>query len=69
MHGRQMMSLLCYSDVIMSCRISAYSGISRSLFFFKQKMRYLMVSKKKNCDPRDGFFYPTLKLMIDSYRI
>ena len=22
-----------------------------------------------NCDPRDGFFYPTLTLMIDSYNM
>ena len=22
-----------------------------------------------NGDPRDGFFYPTLKLMIDSYNV
>ena len=22
-----------------------------------------------NCDPRDGFFYPILTLMIDSYNI
>ena len=31
-HGRQVLSLLCQSDVIITCRISAYSGTSRSLF-------------------------------------
>ena len=34
-HGRQVTSLLCLSDVIMLCRISAYSGTlieSRRLF-------------------------------------
>ena len=34
------------SDVIMSCCISAYSGTSESLFF-KQKMWYLMVARKR----------------------
>ena len=31
-HGRQMMSLLCQSDVIITCRHLAYSGTSGSLF-------------------------------------
>ena len=45
-HSRQVMSLLCQSDFIITCHISAYSGTSRS--FYKNKMWYLMVSKKKN---------------------
>ena len=31
-HGRQVTSLLCQSDVIITGRISAYSGTSGSLF-------------------------------------
>ena len=31
-HGRQVTSLLCQSDVIITCRISGYSGTSGSLF-------------------------------------
>ena len=31
-HGRQVTPLLCQSDVIITCRISAYSGTSGSLF-------------------------------------
>ena len=32
-HGRHVTSLLCQSDVIITYRISAYSGTSGSLFF------------------------------------
>ena len=45
-HGHQVMSLLCLSDVIISCGLSAYSRASGRIF--KHKMHYLMVSKKKN---------------------
>ena len=31
-HGRQVMSLLCQSEVIITCCIPAYSGTSGSLF-------------------------------------
>ena len=31
-HGLQVQLLLCQSDVIITCRISAYSGTSGSLF-------------------------------------
>ena len=40
-HGRQVTSLLCQSDIIITCHISAYSGT------LENKMWYLMVSKKQ----------------------
>ena len=39
----------CYVKIMSPCRFSAYLGFSRSLsIYFQDKMRYLVVSKKKN---------------------
>ena len=40
-HGRQVTSLLCQSDIIITCCISTYSGISESLF--------LRIKLRDNC--------------------
>ena len=44
-HSHQVISLLCLSDVIISCHNLVYSGTSVSLF---KQLGYLMVSKTKN---------------------
>ena len=84
---RFVMSLLCYRDVTLS-HLSIFRIFWKSFsYFFQYKMRYKVVSKKKNpslvntvChhsaslvmpigDPRDGFFYPTLTLIMDTYSL
>ena len=66
---------LCYVNVTSSYHVAS-QRIQELLeaFLKKHNMRYLMVIKKKNPsimmpngDPRNGFSYLTLTLMIDSY--